>query len=44
MVKTECLSILKTLLWVVKEIKVDHDQLKCFIFDEIQKIEIEVFN
>ncbi len=42
--ETECLSILKVLLWAAEKIKVDHDQLKCFVFDEIKKIEIEVFN
>ncbi len=42
--ETKYLSILKILLWVVEEIKVDHNQLKCFIFNEIEKIEIEVFN
>ncbi len=42
--ETECLSILKILLWVAEEIKVDYDQLECFIFDEIKKIEIEIFN
>ncbi len=43
-VETECLSILKIWLWAAEEIKVDRDQLKCFVFDEIEKIEIEIFN
>jgi len=42
--ETECLSILKILLWAAEEIKVDRDQLECFVFDEIEKIEIEIFN
>ncbi len=42
--ETECLSILEILLWAAEKIKVDHDQLECFVFDEIQKIEIEIFN
>ncbi len=42
--ETKCLSILEILLWAAEEIKVDRDQLKCFIFDEIEKIEIEKFN
>ncbi len=42
--ETKCLSILKILLWAVEEIKVDRDQLECFVFDEIKKIEIKVFN
>ncbi len=42
--ETECLSILEILLWAAEEIKVDRDQLKCFVFDEIKKIEIEIFN
>ncbi len=42
--ETECLSILKILLWAVEEIKVDRDQLECFVFDEIKKTEIEIFN
>ncbi len=44
MIKTEHLSILKILLWAAEEIKVDRDQLECFVFDEIEKIEIEIFN
>ncbi len=44
MIETECLSILKILLWAAEEIKVDYDQLKCFVFDEIEKIEIKIFN
>ncbi len=43
-IETECLSILKTLLWAAEEIEVDRDQLECFVFDKIEKIEIEVFN
>ncbi len=42
--ETECLSILKILLWAAEEIKVDRDQLECLIFNEIEKIEIEIFN
>ena len=42
--ETECLSILEILLWAAEEIEVDHDQLECFVFDEIEKIEIEIFN
>ncbi len=42
--ETECLSILKVLLWAAEEIEVDCNQLKCFVFDEIEKIEIEIFN
>ncbi len=42
--ETEHLSILKILLWAAEEIKVDYDQLECFVFDEIKKIEIEIFN
>ena len=42
--ETECLSILKILLWAAEKIEVDHDQLECFVFDEIEKIEIEVSN
>ncbi len=44
MIETECLSILETLLWAAKEIEVDRDQLEYFVFDEIEKIEIEIFN
>ncbi len=43
-VKTECLSILEIWSWAAEKIKVNHDQLECFIFDEIEKIEKEVFN
>ena len=32
------------ILWATEEIKVDHDQLECFIIEETEKIEIEVFN
>ena len=42
--ETECLSILEVLLWAAEEIEVDHDQFKYFVFNEIEKIEIEVFN
>ncbi len=42
--ETERLNILKILLWAAEEIKVDRDQLKCFVFDEIKKTEIEIFN
>ena len=44
MIKAECLSILSNLLWIAEEIEVDHNQLECFEFNEIKKIEIEVFN
>ncbi len=44
MIETECLRIFEALLWVAEEMKVDRDQLKCFVFDEIEKIEIEIFN
>ncbi len=42
--ETECLSILKILLWAAEEIEVDCNQLECFVFDEIEKTEIEIFN
>ncbi len=42
--ETECLSILKILLWAAEEIEVDCNQLKCFVFDEIEKTEIEISN
>ncbi len=42
--ETECLSSLEVLLWAAEEIKVDRNQLECFIFDEIEKIEIEISN
>ncbi len=42
--ETKCLSILKILLWAAEKIKVDHDQFECFVFIEIEKIEIEVSN
>ncbi len=42
--ETECLNILKILLWAAEEIEVDCNQLKCFVFDEIKKTEIEIFN
>ncbi len=38
------LSIIKILVWVIEEDKVDHSQLECFELREIEKIEIEVFN
>jgi len=38
------LSIIKVLLKVVEEVKVDHDQLECFELNEIEKIEIEIFS
>ncbi len=44
MIETECLRIFEALLWVAEEMKVDHDQLECFVFDKIEKIEIEIFN
>ncbi len=42
--ETECLSILKILLWAAEEVEVDRDQLEYFVFDKIEKIEIEIFN
>ncbi len=42
--ETECLSILEILLWAAEEIEVDCNQLEYFVFDKIEKIEIEVFN
>ncbi len=42
--ETECLSIFEILLWAAEEVEVDRDQLEYFIFDEIEKIEIEIFN
>ncbi len=44
MIETECLKILEALLEAAEEVKVDRNQLECFIFDEIEKIEIEIFN
>jgi len=44
MIETERLKIFEALLWVAEEMKVDRDQLECFIFDKIEKIEIEIFN
>ncbi len=38
------LSIVKILVWVIKESEVDRDQFECFELSEIKKIEIEVFN
>jgi len=38
------LSIIKILILVIEEDKVDHDQFKCFELKRIEKIEIEVFN
>ncbi len=38
------LSIIETLVWVIKEDEVDRSQLECFELREIEKIEIEVFN
>ncbi len=43
-IETECLRNFKILLWVAEEIEVDRDQSECFIFDEIEKTEIEIFN
>ncbi len=43
-IEVECLNILNNLLWTAEKIEVNHDQLKCFKFDEIEKIEIEIFN
>ena len=40
MIKAECFKI----LWATEEIKVDRDQLKCFIIERTEKIEIEVSN
>jgi len=42
--ETERLSILEILLWAAEEIEVDRDQFECFVFDEIEKIEIEISN
>ncbi len=44
MIETEWLRIFEALLWVAEEVRVDHSQLECFIFDKIEKIEIEIFN
>jgi len=44
MIETERLRIFEALLWVAEEMRVDRDQLKCFVFDEIEKIEIEISN
>jgi hypothetical protein len=41
MIETECLKILEAFRNVEE---VDFNQLESFIFDEIKKIEIEVFN
>jgi len=41
MIKAECLRILKALKDAEE---VNFDQLKSFVFDEIEKIKIEVFN
>ncbi len=38
------LSIIKILVWVIEENKVNRDQLECFELREIEKTEIEVFN
>ena len=38
------LSIIKILVWVIEENKVDRSQLECFELSKIEKIEIEVFN
>jgi len=43
-VETDHLSIIKVLVWMIKESEVDRDQLKCFELRRIEKIEIEVFN
>ncbi len=43
-IETSHLSIVKILVWVIEESKVDHDQLKCFELSEIEKIKIKVFN
>ena len=44
MVETEHLRIFEALLWVAEEMRVNHDQLECFVFDKIEKTEIEIFN
>ncbi len=44
MIETERLRIFEALSWVAEEMRVDRDQLKCFIFDEIEKTEIEISN
>jgi hypothetical protein len=41
MIETKCLRILEALK---KAEEVDFNQLESFVFDEIKKIEIEVFN
>ncbi len=40
-IEAECLRILKA---VAEEIKVDRDQLECFVLSETEKIKIEVSN
>ena len=44
MIETERLRIFEALLWVAEEVRVDRDQLEYFVFDEIEKIEIEISN
>ncbi len=43
-IETSRLSIVEVLVWVIEESEVDRDQLECFELNEIEKIEIEVFN
>ncbi len=43
-VKTDHLSIIEVLVWMIEESEVDHDQLECFELRKIEKIKIEVFN
>ncbi len=43
-IKTDHLSIIKILVWVIEKNKDDCNQLKCFELREIEKTEIEVFN
>ncbi len=44
MIETECLRIFEALLWAAEKIEVNCNQLECFVFNEIEKIEIEIFN
>ena len=41
-VETDHLSIIKILVWMIKESEVDRDQLECFELKRIEKIEINV--
>ncbi len=42
--RTSRLSIIEVLVWMIEENEDDRDQLECFEWREIEKIEIEVFN